>query len=240
MIIKNNQKGFWLDPRVKLLLIFICVLASMFAPSLVYQFCLVILIAALAGCFGKWKYAIVGASFYTLIYLFTIWTTAEMTGTLRTMFIAFLGLFHKVYACGMLAGIVLSTTKVSEFLSAMSRIHAPKKLVIPLAVMLRYIPAIREDWHFINDAMKMRDVSPSLKGLIINPGMTVDCIYVPLMMAASKAADELSIAALTRGIENPKPRTCLVQIRFYVADYIVLFVFMVFLVMGIYWKGVGV
>ena len=36
-------------------------------------------------------------------------------------------LFHKVYACGMLAGIVLSTTKVSEFLSAMNRIHAPKK-----------------------------------------------------------------------------------------------------------------
>ena len=67
-----------------------------------------------------------------------------MTGTLRTMFVAFLGLYHKVYACGMLAGIVLSTTKVSEFLSAMNRIHAPKKFVITFAVMLRYIPTIQE------------------------------------------------------------------------------------------------
>ena len=44
-----------------------------------------------------------------------------------------LSLIH--ISCGMLAGIVLSTTKVNEFLSAMNRIHAPKKLVIPLAVM---------------------------------------------------------------------------------------------------------
>ena len=61
-------------------------------------------------------------------------------------------------------------------------------------------------------------MSPSLKGLLTHPGMTVECIYVPLMMAASKAADELSIASITRGIENPKPRTCLVQIRMGPAD----------------------
>lgn len=73
-----------------------------------------------------------------------------------------LGLFHKVYACGTLAGIVLTTTKVNEFLSAMNRVRAPKKLVIPMAVMLRYIPTIQEDWRYITDAMRMRDVSPSL------------------------------------------------------------------------------
>ena len=49
-----------------------------------------------------------------------------MTGTWRTMFVAFLGLVHKVYACGMLAGIVISTTKVGEFLSSMARLHVPK------------------------------------------------------------------------------------------------------------------
>lgn len=129
------------------------------------------------------------------------------------MFIAFLGLFHKVYACGMLAGIVLSTTKVNEFLSAMNRAHVPKKLVIPLAVMLRYIPTTQEDWRYIKDAMRMRDVSPSVGGFLSHLGMTVECIYVPLMMTASKAADELSIASVTRGIENPNSRTCLVQIK---------------------------
>ena len=162
---------------------------------------------------------------------------AEMTGTLRTMFVAFLGLFHKVYACGMLAGIVLSTTKVSEFLSAMNQIHAPKKLVIPLAVMLRYIPTIQEDWHFIKDAMRMRDVSPTPAGFLKNPGMTIECIYVPLMMAASKAADELSIASVTRVIENPNPRTCLVQIKCRAADWIGMGVAIAFFVLELCVRG---
>jgi energy-coupling factor transport system permease protein len=198
----------------------------------------VILIGILGVLCGKGKYALKAILFYALVYVFTVWTMDTMTGTLRTMFIAFLGLFHKVYPCGMLSGIVLSTTKVSEFLSAMNRIHAPKKLVISLAVMLRYVPTIREDWRFIKDAMKMRDVSPSLKGFLTHPGMTVECIYVPLMMAASKAADELSIASVTRGIENPRPRTCLEQIRFGMADWIVLLCFLAFFSVVLYLKGV--
>lgn len=233
----NRENGLWLDPRTKILLLLICVLCAMFAPSLQYELGLVIVIGILGAVSGRWKYSLKGILFYVLVYFFTVWVMGCMTGALRTMFIAFLGLFHKVYPCGMLSGIVISTTKVSEFLSAMNRVHAPKKLAIPLAVMLRYIPTIREDWRYIKDAMKMRDVSPSLKGLLTNPGMTVDCIYVPLMMAASKAADELSIASVTRGIENPKPRTCLVQIRFRIADGLVIAVLIAVLCVGLYLRG---
>jgi energy-coupling factor transport system permease protein len=234
----NQQKGLWLDPRTKILLLLLCVLSAMVAPSLQYELGLVLAIGFLGVCCGRWKYAVKGVLLYFLIYLFTVWVMGSASGGLRAMFVAFLGLVHKVYPCGMLSGIVLSTTKISEFLSAMNRVHVPKKIVIPLAVMLRYIPTIREDWRFIKDAMKMRDVSPSLKGLLTNPGMTVDCIYVPLMMAASKAADELSIASVTRGIENPKPRTCLVQIRFGLVDILVLLCFIAYFVFGLYGKGV--
>ena len=143
------------------------------------------------------------------------------------MFVAFLGLVHKVYACGMMAGLVISTTKVGEFLSA-------------IAVMLRYLPAIREDWHYIKDAMRLRDVSPTLISFLKAPAMTVNCIYVPMLTAASKTADELSIASVTRGIENPKPRTCLVEIRMRVADWAVMVLFAVFLASEIVWKVVGI
>ena len=154
--------------------------------------------------------------------------------------LAFLGLVHKVYACGMLAGLLISTTKVGEFLSAMARLHIPKKLTIPIAVMLRYLPTIREDWHYIKDAMRLRDVSPTLWGFLKAPAMTITCIYVPLLTAASKAADELSIASMTRGIENPKPRTCLINIQMQWADLLALVLFAAFLVMEIVWKTVGV
>ena len=161
-----------------------------------------------------------------------------MTGTWKTMFVAFLGLVHKVYACGMLAGLVICTTKVGEFLSAMARLRIPKKLTIPIAVMLRYLPTVREDWHFIKDAMRLRDASPTFIGFLKAPAMTVNCIYVPLLTAASKAADELSVAAVTRGIENPKPRTCLADIQMRSADWLSLLLFASFLTGEFVFKAV--
>ena len=229
-----------LDPRTKLFLILLCVLSAVFAPNLYFQFALVILIGLLAAFSGKWQYALRGIIAYALICVFTVWCMGVLSGTWRTMFVAFLGLVHKVYACGMLAGLVISTTKVGEFLSAMARLHIPKKLTIPIAVMLRYLPTIREDWRFIKDAMRLRDVSPTLWGFLKAPAMTVNCIYVPLLTAASKAADELSIASVTRGIENPKPRTCLINIRMQAADFLVLVLFAAFLTGEIVWKAVGV
>ena len=229
-----------LDPRTKLFLILLCVLSAVFAPNLYFQFALVMLIGLLAAFSGKWQYALRGIIAYALICVFTIWCMGALSGTWRTMFVAFLGLVHKVYACGMLAGLVISTTKVGEFLSAMARLHIPKKLTIPIAVMLRYLPTIREDWRFIKDAMRLRDVSPTLWGFLKAPAMTVNCIYVPLLTAASKAADELSIASVTRGIENPKPRTCLINIRMQAADFLVLVLFAAFLTGEIVWKAVGV
>lgn len=59
-----------------------------------------------------------------------------------------------------------------------------------------------------------------------------------IIMAASKAADELSIASITRGIENPKPRTCLVQIHIGPADLLAGVCFAAYLAVGLYWKGV--
>ena len=229
-----------LDPRTKLCLILLCVLSAMFAPNLQFQFALVALIGLLAALSGKWRYALRGILAYALICAFTVWCMGVLTGTWRTMFVAFLGLVHKVYACGMLAGLVIATTKVGEFLSAMARLHVPKKLTIPIAVMLRYLPTICEDWHYIKDAMRLRDVSPTFFGFLKTPAMTVNCIYVPLLTAASKAADELSIASVTRGIENPKPRTCLVKIQMRAADLLTMALFTVFLAAEIVWKAVGV
>ena len=36
-------------------------------------------------------------------------------------------------------------------MSGLYRLKLPKQIVIPLAVTLRYIPAINEEWHNIND-----------------------------------------------------------------------------------------
>lgn len=234
---ENVHTGLWIDPRTKILLLFLCVLSATMAPSLLYEMLLVLLVACFGIACRKVRYSIAGALAYIVIYFITL-GTLQLHGSLQIMLVAFLGLVHKVYPCGILSGIIISTTKVGEFLSAMNQGHIPRKIVIPLAVMLRYVPTVREDWHFIKDAMKMRDISPSLKSFITHPGMTIECIYVPLMMAASKTADELTVAAVTRGIENPKPRTSFVQIGFRVSDMIAVVCFLAMFLAGQFCKGV--
>ena len=66
--------------------------------------------------------------------------------------------------------------------------------------------------------MRMRGVSPTLGGFLRRPGLTVECLYVPLMMSALNVADELSCASVARGIENPAPRPCYLHIEFGTAD----------------------
>ena len=230
----RGKRGLCFDPRAKGLLLLLCVLASAMAPSLTYELGLVLLIALFGLISGKGRYALGGLMVYTVFYLLTTVALGGTAAPLQVTLIAFLGLVHKVYPCGFLAGIVISTTRVSEFLFAMQTIRVPRSLVIPMAVMLRYLPAVREDWRFIKDAMVLRDVSPSLKGLVRRPGMTVECLYVPLMMSAAKAADELSMASVTRGIENPAPRTCLTPIRFGPGDGLAVFCLAAYFMAGRY------
>lgn len=217
------------DPRTKILLLIISTVISLAAPDLTYEFILILLITAAGILSGKARYSLIGASAFTALYLFTVLYLNSSHGTVYTMFSAWLSLVYKVYPAGMLAGIVISTTRVNEFLSAMNRAHIPKQLVIPVAVMLRYIPTIREDWHYIKDAMRLRDVSVSPKGFFTSPAMTVECLYTPLLMAASRAADELAVASVTRGIENPRARTCLVKIGFQPQDVFAFLCFSVLL-----------
>lgn len=60
--------------------------------------------------------------------------------------------------------------------------------------------------------------------------MTVNCIYMPLLIATSKATDELSIAFVRRGIEDLNLRTCLVNIQMRVVDWLALFLFAALLI----------
>ena len=227
------MRGISLDPRTKLILLFLCVLCTMFAPSLTYELILVGLIAVVGLLSGKYRYALMGVAAYGIIYGITQYTIYELSGTCQAILAAFFGLVNKVYPCGFLAGIMISTTKTGEFMAALYRIHMPKSVVIPFAVMLRYLPVVREDWHYIKDAMRMRDIAPSVKNIFLHPVMTVECLYVPLMTAASNTADELSIASVTRGIENPGPRTSLVEIRFSAKDVAAVVVFFGYFTAGI-------
>ena len=50
----------------------------------------------------------------------------------------------------------------------------------------------------------------------------VEATLVPLMISATNTAEELSAAAVTRGIENPAKKTSMLHLKMRIFDWIVL------------------
>lgn len=83
---------------------------------------------------------------------------------------------------------------------------------------MRYIPAIREEWRDISDAMKMRSFAARKQPLTKKLAERIECIYIPMLVSAATISEELSAAAVTRGIENPGRHTVLHKSRMGVPD----------------------
>ncbi len=100
----------------------------------------------------------------------------------------------------------------------MQRIHLSEKIIIPLSVMFRFFPTVMDEFRSINAAMKMRDIQLGGSGVL----KMLEYRLVPLMVCCAKIGEELSIAALTRGLGGPTKRTNICKIGFHIQDWIVL------------------
>jgi energy-coupling factor transport system permease protein len=122
------------------------------------------------------------------------------------------GLVTRFIPCVVMGYYLMTTTRVSEFVCAMERMHISRKIVIPMSGMFRFFPTVAEESHCINDAMRMRGVG--IRSIGDNPTALLDYRMVPLMMSVVKIGAELSASALTRGLGGPEKRTNICRIGF--------------------------
>lgn len=217
----KGEKGVLkIDPRTKIILMILGNVAIFLAFSIQIKISLIIFYLIFGFLCGAYKSPIKISLGYFGLILVEYLGGKYLSGTLALMLITFSQFVKMILPCALLASIMISTTKVSEFMGALNKMRVSKKVIIPLIVMIRYFPVVFEDWKNIKDSMRMRDVSPTFLGFLKNPSDTIECIYVPMLMSASKVSDELSAAAITRGIENPNPRTCMVKMKMKFCDYL--------------------
>ena len=113
---------------------------------------------------------------------------------------------------------LIATTSVSEFISAMERLHMPQAVTIPMSVMFRLFPTIGAEWRSIRRAMRMRGIHlGGAKGTQV-----LEYQLVPMMTSTVRIGEELSASALTRGLGGPVRRTNICRIGFRVQDYVLL------------------
>jgi len=154
--------------------------------------------------------AFISFSMFTELFLVNI-----TTGILNLLCIIFSGIISR-FIPGIITGYYLvSTTKISELIASMERMRISPKIIIPFAVMIRFFPTVKEESAAISDAMRMRGIR--LGGG--NPLAMLEYIIVPLLMSTVKIGEELSSAALTRGLGAPVKRTNICKTGFKAPDF---------------------
>jgi energy-coupling factor transport system permease protein len=210
--------GVILDPRTKLLLVFTISLVLVTGG---YGGAMNIIRPLLAGLpfifllvSRRWVVSLMCAAIYSLAYLGELFLIRHVHGFIGFILLSFCGIFSRFMPGIMMGYFLVITTTVSKFMAAMSRMRVSEKITIPLSVIFRFFPTVGEEYAAISDAMRMRGIS--LAGG--NPAAMLEYRLVPMMICCVKIGDELSAAALTRGLGAPVRRTNLGKIGFHLQD----------------------
>ena len=144
----------------------------------------------------------------------------------------------RLFPIFMLGYYIIESTKTDEFVAAMENWHVPQAFIIPISVVFRFIPTLGEESAAITDAMRMRGIQFGTKKFWQAPTAILEYRVVPLMLSVVKIGDELSAAALTRGLGGLKHRTTISNIGFTFCDAIIALLSVGLLIWALLWGGV--
>lgn len=217
------------DLRTKLMLILVVNLFLLLSHALAFELVLVFGCLLLITIDGQTR-----SAFHFLIAFFIMLgidqlVTPHMNGFAFTLVSFITVALRKFLPCFILGKWILTKTEVSEFVAVMWKLRLPQTAIIPLSVVFRYFPTIKEEWASIRAAMKMRGIHVSLEH-----------IMVPLLMSAVNVSEELSAAALCRGLDNLGTHTSLVQVKFSHYDIAVWVITGILAAAALILKGVGI
>ncbi|MGX7419317.1 energy-coupling factor transporter transmembrane component T family protein [Carnobacterium gallinarum] len=129
-------------------------------------------------------------------------------------------LILKYFCTVPLAIIFLLTTNPSEFASSLNRLGLSYKISYAVALALRYIPDVQEDFFSISQAQQARGFEMSKKGKPIARLKGTSRIVLPLIFSSLERIDVISTAMELRRFGKNKKRTWYTQRPYHKLDYI--------------------
>lgn len=220
-VVQHNR--FHLDPRTKILLMAVVSTAEFLYSHLAFMIAVALIPFVLLLINKQYKLG------WGFLFLFILALAAKETQSLlhlnivlNMIVVLLVGLVLRLFPAFAMGYYIVYSTKASEFISAMCRMHISRNIIIPISVLFRFLPTMREESAAIKDAMRMREIQLGTQKFWKNPAALVEYRFIPLMISVVKIGDELSAAALTRGLDNPAVRTNITKIGFTRYDLVTL------------------
>ena len=98
----------------------------------------------------------------------------------------------------------------------------PSEVVIPLAVMFRFVPTIQEEWQMVNQALRLRGLAWNCRNVLTRPVHMLEYMMVPFLMQCSVVVDEMSAAVMARGFDRDTRRSSYIEVKLSILDWCII------------------
>ena len=241
----GNTLAHRLDPRTKLLVTVLYIVALFSARSL-WGYALLALVLAISVRVSRVKlrsllrglkpvlfiiaFTAILNLFYTpgrtLVSFWTLRLTYEGMRTAVTMMLRIMLLIMGTFLLTYTTSPIRLTDGMESLLSPLKRIKLPvHELAMMMSISLRFIPTLIEETDKIMSAQKARGADFE-SGNLFHRAKALIPMLVPLFISAFRRADELATAMECRCYHGGEGRTKLNVLRYEARDYLVLAFFL--------------
>lgn len=223
-----------LDPRSKLFIFMTACFLAFSGISQVQEIALVALCVVPLILCGQISFVVKLLCVYAAMLFLDMNVAQQLSGALQFVLFVICRCFRFVIPIMGAAYLVIHTSSTGEYISALMKMKIPNAVIIPVAVMFRFIPTMKEEFTAINQAMKMRGLGIGWKNIMQRPMDILEYALVPFLLQSSTITDELAAAVMARGLEKDSNRTSYVEIKMTLLDYVIIGLCAVFFLWTLY------
>ncbi len=250
-----------MDPRMKLILSFLYIIASFIAQNII-SFTLLLFSAVLLIFLSRIPFSLILRSIKAIMFIlaFTViinifWTSGERLlfewGIVKIYVEGIMNAFFmlvRIFVLIIGASLFLTyTTTPIALTDAIEQLFAPlKKIKIPvhefammMTIALRFIPTLMDETDKIMSAQKARGADFTSGGLVKRAKALVP-ILIPLFVSAFRRADELATAMECRCYHGGEGRTRMSVLHYRMSDFAALLVMITFFAILILFNILGI
>jgi len=172
---------------------------------------------------------------YEILLFLSVFIFAIMSGINKTA-VKFLFVYSGLFIAAEISPLFIATTihyfllcfVTILFAATLQNMKIPYYINIPLAVILRFFPTIKQDIVCIKQGIKTRGIDVSLLGVLKHPCKMYEMMLIPFLMRMLSTATELAASVETRGLGVSGKKTSYREVRFGMLDILLLIIMLVF------------
>lgn len=196
-----------LDVRTKIILLILANGTFFFRTTGALEAMIIVVLAGLLFLMGKQRLASCYVGLFLVLLGIDHWLLNSLPPFLFRITSLLVIVLCFILPFCLAASILIQTTSAYELVHGLRKWHFPEPILLTIAVIVRFIPMIRQEAIIIHQSLKVRGIFMRKRDMIIHPRIYFEYLLVPLLMALLRASRDLTLATVTKGLVIDKKYT---------------------------------